>query len=246
MTVEPMGDHRDFHPDGSTLGAREAGPTDEISHNSERWLGMVRQGTSEVVSVIGGDGTVRYVSPNVHRVFGYRPQELVGTMPVRRVHREDRALVRASFAEASGKPGISTPVRFRVRAADGSWRHAEAIPTNLLDDPDVRGFVVSVRDASGAIRVEEQIRRSRERFKAQYKGFPIPAYSWRKVGDDFVLVDFNDAAHEFTHGSVGALLGKKATELWPEEPVVVETMASGSRASPPDSVKKLIDALRSS
>src|SRR3712207_1910694 len=170
---------------------QEAGPTDEISHNGERWLGMMRQSTSEVVSVIGGDGTVRYVSPDVHRVFGYRPQELVGTLPVHHVHREDRALVQASFARVSAKPGVSTPVlRFRVRGADGSWRHAEAVLTNLLDDPDVRRFVVSVRDATGAIRVEEQIRRSRERFKAQYKGFPIPTYSWRKVEDDFVLVDF--------------------------------------------------------
>ena len=225
MTVDPMGDYMHYLPNGSPLGAHEFEPTGETSLQRERWLGMMRQCTSDVVSVIGSDGTVRYVSPNVYRVFGYRPQELVGTLPVHHVHREDRALVQTSFVEASEKPGISTPVRFRVRAADGSWRHVEAIPTNLLDDPDVRGFVVSVRDATGAIRVEEQIRRSRERFKAQYKGFPIPTYSWRKVEDDFVLVDFNDAAHEFTHGSVGALLGKKATELWPEEPVVVETMA---------------------
>jgi PAS domain S-box-containing protein len=53
----------------------------------------MRQSTSDVVSVIGADGTVRYVSPNVERVFGYRPQELVGTLPVHHVHREDRTLV---------------------------------------------------------------------------------------------------------------------------------------------------------
>jgi diguanylate cyclase (GGDEF)-like protein/PAS domain S-box-containing protein len=219
-----MGDYRDDHPDGSPLGAHESGPTGEASLQSERWLGMMRQSTPDVVSIIGGDGTVRYVSPNVERVFGYQPQELVGTLPVHHVHRGDRALVQKSFAEASEKPGISPSVRFRARAADGSWRHVEAILTNLLDDPDIRGFVVSVRDVTGEKRVEEQIRRSRERFKAQYKGFPIPTYSWRKVDEDFVLVDFNDAAHDFTEGGVVGLLGRKATELWPEEPVVVETM----------------------
>ena len=222
--MDPMRDYRDDHPDDNPLGAHESGPTSETSLQSQRWLSLMRQHTSEVVSVIGGDGTVRYVSPNVERVFGYRPQELVGTLPIHHVHREERALVKKSFAEASKRPGMSPPVRFRVRAADGSWRHVEAIPTNLLDDPDVREIVVGVRDVTGAMRVEEQLRRSRERFKAQYKGFPIPTYSWRKVEDDFVLVDFNDAARDLTDGGVVALLGKKATELWPQEPVVVETM----------------------
>ena len=119
--MDTMGDYRNDYPGVSPLGAHESGPTGETSLQSERWLSMLRQSTLDVVSVIGGDGTVRYVSPNVERVFGYRPQELIGTVPVHRVHREDRALVQKSFAEGSAKePGLLSPVRFRVWAADGS------------------------------------------------------------------------------------------------------------------------------
>jgi PAS domain-containing protein len=49
-------------------------------------------------------------------------------------------------------------VRFRVQAADGSWRHIEAVRNNLLDDPDVRGFVVSTRDVTDRVRAEEEVR----------------------------------------------------------------------------------------
>ncbi len=223
--MDPTGPHREDLLNGSPLGAGEPGRAQEASQNSERWLGdSMPHSISEVVSAISTDGTVRYVSPNVERVFGYRAEELVGTRPVHRVHREDRTLVLESFAEASKRPGMSPSLRFRVRAADGSWRHVEAIPSNLLDEPDVQGFVISVRDVTEVKRAEELLRQSRERFKAQYKGFPIPTYSWRKVGEDFVLVDFNDAAREFTHGGVNGLLGKRATELWPEESIVVELM----------------------
>ncbi|MDQ2798273.1 MAG: SpoIIE family protein phosphatase, partial [Armatimonadota bacterium] len=45
-------------------------------------------------------------------------------------------------------PGISPPVEFRMRHRDGSWRLLEAICSNLLDDPSVRGIVVNSRDVT--------------------------------------------------------------------------------------------------
>ena len=61
-------------------------------------------------------------------------------------------------------------------------------------------------------------------YRAQYKRFPLPTYSWRRVGDDFLLVDHNDAAHEFTKGRIGGLLGAKASEVLSEKPRLVEAM----------------------
>jgi PAS domain S-box-containing protein len=50
----------------------------------------------------------------------------------------ERALDR--WREISRKPGIR-PVYsdFRYRHKDGSWRHLEFHPNNLLNDPGVRG-----------------------------------------------------------------------------------------------------------
>jgi C4-dicarboxylate-specific signal transduction histidine kinase len=62
------------------------------------------------------------------------------------------------------------------------------------------------------------------RFKAQYKGLPLPIYTWQKVGDDFELVDHNRAADEITAGGVARLLGARASELYADEPDILEEM----------------------
>ena len=51
-------------------------------------------------------------------------------------------------------------------------------------------------------RAEEALRANEERFRKQYKGFPLPTFSWLQVGDDFVLQDFNDAAEAITEGQI--------------------------------------------
>ena len=64
---------------------------------------------------------------------------------------------------------------------------------------------------------ERKIRNSELRFRAQFKGTPIPVYSWRLVGEDFILVDFNDAAMELTKGLIVNLLGRKLKEIYPAD-----------------------------
>lgn len=53
-----------------------------------------------------------------------------------------------------------------------------------------------------------------ERTNALFKGIPVPTYAWKKSGEDFLLVDFNDAADASTHGRIGALVGKTASALY--------------------------------
>ncbi|MEK6814639.1 MAG: PAS domain S-box protein [Nitrospirota bacterium] len=55
-----------------------------------------------------------------------------------------------------------------------------------------------------------------ERTNALFKGIPVPTYAWKRSGEDFVLVDFNDAADASTHGRIGAMVGKTASALYRE------------------------------
>lgn len=64
------------------------------------------------------------------------------------------------------------------------------------------------------LRAEEALRESEERFKAQYLGNPTPTFTWQKKGEDFELIDFNNAARTITDGRVVDFLGKKANELY--------------------------------
>jgi len=53
------------------------------------------------------------------------------------------------------------------------------------------------------LKVEDDLASAIEdRFLAYYKSIPIPAYSWQRQGDDFVLVDYNKSAEVITKGKI--------------------------------------------
>ncbi|HZY56984.1 MAG TPA: PAS domain S-box protein, partial [Rubrobacteraceae bacterium] len=126
-----------------------------LRHSEERFRSLV-QYASDIITVLGADGTVRYESPSMERIMGYDPQELVGTNAFDRIHPEDVEQVWDAFTEALQNQGVSPPVEFRLRHADGSWRYLEAIGYNRLDDPSVRGMVVNSRDITERKQAERE------------------------------------------------------------------------------------------
>ena len=74
-------------------------------------------------------------------------------------------------------------------------------------------------------RAQEELQASEQRLRAQYKGIPLPTLTWQKVNEDFVLIDYNDAAQHLSNGKIARLLGGRAKELYTEGREVVENMA---------------------
>jgi PAS domain S-box-containing protein len=132
-----------------------------IKESEERFRTLV-QNTSDIITILEADGTVRYISPAVERVTGYKPEEQIGTNAFTSVHPDDRDRASGIFAEVLKKRGLHPPLEFRVPHKTGSWRYVEHIVNNRLDDPAVRGVVITSRDISDRRQTEEVLRRLNE------------------------------------------------------------------------------------
>jgi diguanylate cyclase (GGDEF)-like protein/PAS domain S-box-containing protein len=175
------------------------------SSKSDGWLRTVLENTSDVICVLAPDGSFRYISPAVERVLGYLPEALIGTVGFDYVHAEDAASVAESFAGILKTPGVNTPLQFRVRTADGSLRHVEAVPNNQLDDPVLRGVVVTFRDLTDRVRAEEKVR-----FQARLLdtvGQAVIATDWRGK-----IIYCNRAAEELYGWSAREVMGRSGIE----------------------------------
>jgi PAS domain S-box-containing protein len=117
-------------------------------------------------------------------------------------------------------------VEYRLKHKDGGIRYLleQGVPIRGLDGEPlyIDGVIFDITER---IESQEALRESEERFKAQYKGIPIPTYTWQATDGDFVLVDYNDAARSVTQDRIASSVGSPASQLFADRPDILHDMA---------------------
>jgi two-component system, cell cycle sensor histidine kinase and response regulator CckA len=159
------------------------------------------------------------VNSSAVRHYGYTREEFLSmTLADIRPSGEVAGLM-MRLRESEGRDHVSRPSVHRKR--DGEVIHVD-ITSHEMPVEGRRCRVVLAHDVTQRVRAEEALRESEERLRAQYRGLPVPTYTWRREGDDLVLRDFNDAAGVLTHGRAAALVGRRASEIYAERPDILE------------------------
>ncbi len=130
---------------------------DLLMQQSEKRFASLVQNSSDIVTVVDADTSVRYASPSAHRVLGLEPEALEGSRFIDLVHPDDKTRVLSfltAMGDGEGHPGL---MEFRVQCQDGTFIFAETLRTNLLHDPNVHGIVLNTRDISERKAFEEQL-----------------------------------------------------------------------------------------
>jgi PAS domain S-box-containing protein len=128
-----------------------------LSQSEQRLQSFVKN-ASDVIAVLGPDGTVRYASPPLKQVLGYDPEAIIGARTTSLVHPRDKTLVQEAVRSVVQHPGRNQSLELRLRHADGSWRVLEVRATNLVDDPAIRGIVINLHDVTERKQAEEDER----------------------------------------------------------------------------------------
>jgi diguanylate cyclase (GGDEF)-like protein/PAS domain S-box-containing protein len=141
-----------------SLALESAALTEEIlQRQSESRFSSLVQNSSDLITVIEADATIKYQSPSVERVLGYRPEQLVGLKLGELLHPHETERVLNLLAEGLVDASGLEVVDCRLRHRDGSWLHFEILRTNLLHDPNVAGIVLNARDVSERKAFEDQL-----------------------------------------------------------------------------------------
>lgn len=128
----------------------------------QRYETLIEQ-SSDIIGILEGDGTFRYLSPMVEEILGFSPEELVGENCFEYVHPADQEAVMAEFQRSLEDPSIKSKVECRYRSADGEWRWLESIGSNHIDRPPIEGYVVNTRDVTERKQRERTLEQQNER-----------------------------------------------------------------------------------
>ncbi|MBD2040193.1 PAS domain-containing sensor histidine kinase [Microcoleus sp. FACHB-672] len=116
--------------------------------SEQRFRALIENGT-DLILVLDANGICHYASPSLGRILGYGLNEIIGKSVFELVHSDDVAKLDQIFDYALKTPRSHLPIaEYRVQHSDGSWSIFEAVLTNLLDHPAVRGVVMNSHDVT--------------------------------------------------------------------------------------------------
>ncbi len=138
---------------------------EEALRTSEERFKRLVQYSNDIIAIVDETSILTDISGPIERIVGFKPEELIGSVGVDRIHPDDREGAIIALGEVMKQPNGLARYEYRYRHSNGNWVHLEAVGSNLLQDPGVKGVVMNIRDISKRKRAEAIANESRERLK---------------------------------------------------------------------------------
>jgi diguanylate cyclase (GGDEF)-like protein/PAS domain S-box-containing protein len=127
--------------------ALQRSETEKALRQSESRFRSVIQNLSDVITILDSDFKINYASPSAKSIFFIDGNQLIGTKLTDFCHPEDETKLNTFLLELSNKQGLRS-VEWRTKIDENTWCYVESVGTNLLDDPNVCGNVVTTRNTN--------------------------------------------------------------------------------------------------
>jgi two-component system, cell cycle sensor histidine kinase and response regulator CckA len=139
---------------------------EEALRKSEKYFKAITESATDILVIVDQLGLIKYASPSVEWVAGYRPDELMGKSAFDLIIPDDIPRAVEDFSQSLLTKEVAIRNSFRISHKDGSQRIMDGIGKNFLHDPIINGFIMNIRDVSDHQQALEAMRESEFKFRS--------------------------------------------------------------------------------
>jgi|WetSurSiteA1Bulk_404760.scaffolds.fasta_scaffold03267_3 PAS domain S-box-containing protein len=224
--------------------------TEEALEHMSHFHNLILNAAGQGIFGLDLEGKVTFINQAGAHMLGYEPEELIGEVHHNKVHYKkqdgslylkEHCIISSSFEKGISYSGNNETFWKK----DGTPISVELLSTPLFEKNQLLGAVITFDDVTDKktilkeieekfcalenlytqqVMIKEDLQTSELRSKAQFKGIPVPTYTWQNIDRDFVLIDYNYAAEEYTQGKVSEWKGAKLSEMYRDMPEVLSDM----------------------
>ncbi|MEX0647249.1 MAG: PAS domain-containing protein [Balneolaceae bacterium] len=163
--------------------------TEEELKQSKEHFQLLIENALDIITVLDHNGTIRYESPSLERILGYKPDEMTETVLFDYIHPDDLKKIKKELKSFTRLPGAKNITVFRVAHKDGSWRYLESIAKKV---PDIRGgpgIIVNSRDVTDRFKAHQKLKESENQLAAAQKIAQLGSWEWNTVENNLKWSD---------------------------------------------------------
>jgi len=136
----------------------------ELKKSEERFKHLVKN-SNDMIVILDENGKETYVSDSVARITGFPPEEVLNNSGFEFLHPDDVDHMSKTFSKLLKLPGGTLQAEYRHRRKDGSWIHLEAIGTNYLHKPSIKGIILNIRNITDRKQAENVLHDSEKKYR---------------------------------------------------------------------------------
>jgi PAS domain S-box-containing protein len=152
--------------EGIMIDITERKRAEEALSKSERYFKEITENSSDIIIITDDKGNIKYCSPSIERFTGYQPQEVMGKSAFIYIHPDELKRAFDDFINfILVKDNSLSSNSFKILHKDGSERYFYGMGKNLLDNPDISGVVMNIRDVTEQKKAEDALKKSEIKYR---------------------------------------------------------------------------------
>jgi len=188
-----------------------------VYEQQQRVLETIVTAFSDVIVMFDHNGRITYANEPMLQLVDGPLEHVLGADSSILMSTDGNDTSFSDDLQAVLSQGVARRGQFERIVASDARIYEYIINPLIRGHNEVAGAVCEARDITSRTHAEAALRRSEERFRAHYRNTPIPTYTWRKHGNDFVLIDCNDAAISVTDGGILNYINTTLTDFYRDD-----------------------------
>lgn len=218
----------DGHPIGFRVVSRdvtERKRAEEELRASEEKYRSILENMTEGYFESGTRGRITFANDAACAMMGYTREQLLNIYYRQFTTPETRKRMTEAYRQVYETGLASKLGDYEIIRGDGSIR-THQLSIGLMKDASGNkiGFRAVARDITERKQAEEALRHSEERIRVLFNNIPVPTVVWKSRNNHLIMVEYNDAALQYTSGKILDLMGKTVEECYPRTPHIAVDM----------------------
>ena len=209
-------DNRFIGVQGISRDITEKKKAEEALRESEEKFRYLVKNSNDVFVIIDENAKEIFVSDSVEYITGFTPAETMGHSGFEFLHPDDLDHMSKTISKLLETPGGTIRDEYRHRRKDGGWVYLEAIGTNYLHEPSVKGIVLNIRNITERRQAEEKLLESEKKYRVLYEKSRQAEEAYRSLlhtSADAILIYDLDGRVDYLSPAFTTIFGWTLEEL---------------------------------